>query len=921
MSKSLKQRILSALTSGALTASCLFGSTGGFSRIAGAADSLAYPLRPGSRDEMIESSTILDEQGGRDPAVLLAGINAEGPNGRSLLVAGDLEKTLDNYTQAYALGIASQFCVFLKDGMEVQESDAEGRIAVGGDVKVATPWGSYSFAKGDYAHQIPLSDLLNDHGYAHMIVGGNMTGGDAGGKANDGYYDTSYPFENAEHLPSSGDRRAWSFEKKDKILVLNHDEDDPIDDSCLVDEARAGEMDRGIDKTQTYVTKLFDFDEQFAMLRSRSEAINIAAQDSPLGDDAVDTSNGPAVFDAGLNGKVQDVVVFNISAEKWAEIQQKGEFQFVNIPKLLVPRKVVHADDNTCEVTYEYWNYAYIVINVSDPDGNTTAYSLPGSDVRTTINGVNISNTGGYMSNNNPGVTSILYNFSDAQSMKLSKNFQGTIFAPKASVRDGDSGRGHLSGALIAKDFVGKTEFGYRPYTGPASVLGVNMKYVVRALKTVTTGNEKIEGATFTLYRIENGNEVAVSTGVSDADGIALLNVPTEGEYVLRETRPAPGYALGDTAYHFTLAKDGEKQMVCFPQGEVQVAGDAIVMNLDQVAAREEVDKDSLTFDVLEDMGYLVIGNPAADSDVGKVLTQLGPNKDQKFGMSEDFTVPAGTKINSVTLWMTDPVTKNVKAKSPSISFMTSKNGDQYDLAGEKYRIGNPPASQHIIKITADVTVANDATGTISVTEEGSPIGAAVDQGSGTYTLFESAEPLPNYNAYNIYYKTDSEDITIDRVTFTTDLADAFEIESSQEFSKVTFEMDGTRPKNTDTSGAFFNYEFSNDDNLLRNIYKITMDVTVESGSGGQIGQGNRLSKEITESDPEFVLFDNSKEPSPDAYNYHYKVPADKIGEPGYDTDLNGWLSEPAHPVSIFSQGMSVSKVKATYTDGPDEGT
>ena len=360
MSKTLKQRILGGLTSGVMTLSYLLGGSSGFgARPAGALDDLVYPLRRGNVEDFIESSTFVDAQGGRDPAVLLGGSSLRGNDGELLLVPQDVAQTLQNFTDNYALGIASQFCVFLQNDMKVGNADAEGRVAAGGDAVIATGWKSYSFGKGDYGHQIPLSDLLEDHGYAHMIVGGDLRtlSGEAG-TANDGYYDMNYPFQDAGHLPNDGDLRAWSFEKKDKILVLNKEEGSPVNESCLEDDSGAGNRDRGIDKTQTYLTKLFDFDEQFALLRQRSRAISDNAQDSPLQDDAVTIEYGNAVFDAGMKGKVQDVVTFNISAAKWDEIRACGSWRYENIPRLQVPREVVHADDETCEVKKESWEYA-----------------------------------------------------------------------------------------------------------------------------------------------------------------------------------------------------------------------------------------------------------------------------------------------------------------------------------------------------------------------------------------------------------------------------------------------------------------------------------------------------------------------------------------------------------------------------------
>ena len=309
------------------------------------------------------------------------------------------------------------------------------------------------------------------------------------------------------------------------------------------------------------------------------------------------------------------------------------------------------------------------MVNVYDDTGAVTEYQVSNGNVTTTINGINISNTGGYMSNNHPGVTSLLYNFSQAKNLVLPLgNFQGTLFAPDADATDGtvlgqEGAKGHLSGALIAKSFEGNIEFGYRPYTGPASVLGLNMKYVVKVLKTDATGTELIPGATFTLYSIEGETEIPVATGISGEDGIAALKVPSEGTYVIRETVPAPGYSLGDTEYRFKLEKDpNSKTMIQFEQGIVTVAGDTRLLTLDDIIDFEQqvrsanLNKDDLTFDWLTANNYVVNGNPDADSEYGTDLSTL---RQERIIDWDNTTIkePEGVTVTSLTFWLSQPLT------------------------------------------------------------------------------------------------------------------------------------------------------------------------------------------------------------------------------------------------------------------------
>ena len=51
---------------------------------------------------------------------------------KSALRGATVAETLANANKTYVLGIASQFCIFLEDDFKSHDSDAEGRIAVGG---------------------------------------------------------------------------------------------------------------------------------------------------------------------------------------------------------------------------------------------------------------------------------------------------------------------------------------------------------------------------------------------------------------------------------------------------------------------------------------------------------------------------------------------------------------------------------------------------------------------------------------------------------------------------------------------------------------------------------------------------------------------------------------------------------------------
>lgn len=131
-----------------------------------------------------DSVRSLNGDGVSDPVTLLAGNGSE-------VKGATLEETIWNYRQTYALGVAADFCVFLKDYFWPTESDAEGRVAVGGNIYTDTPWDfNYTIGAGDYWWHTPLDELLvdangdaNREGAATVILGGYLYG-----TLNDTYY-------------------------------------------------------------------------------------------------------------------------------------------------------------------------------------------------------------------------------------------------------------------------------------------------------------------------------------------------------------------------------------------------------------------------------------------------------------------------------------------------------------------------------------------------------------------------------------------------------------------------------------------------------------------------------------------------------------------------------------------------------------
>ena len=63
---------------------------------------------------------------------------------------GSKAKTIKNAEKEYFLGIASQFAIFLENDLNVKAADAEGRVAVGGNITAVDAGYNYQMGSGDY---------------------------------------------------------------------------------------------------------------------------------------------------------------------------------------------------------------------------------------------------------------------------------------------------------------------------------------------------------------------------------------------------------------------------------------------------------------------------------------------------------------------------------------------------------------------------------------------------------------------------------------------------------------------------------------------------------------------------------------------------------------------------------------------------
>ncbi|MBR7039097.1 MAG: choice-of-anchor A family protein, partial [Oscillospiraceae bacterium] len=665
--KTKGKRVLSAVTSAFIAATYVLSAV---PPALNAADELVQPMEAWGTnvsDDVVNDASE-DGHGGRYPAVLLAGNNVLSPDGTQLVVKTDAATTLQNITDAYALGIASQFCVFINDDFKVTNADAEGRFAVGGNVNIATPdyggGSKYAIGKGDFITKKDLRELIDNNGFAHIIMGGKLVGG----KLEDTYYD------------ADGEKNTDTPGKNNKIVVINESNIDVarehLDKINAYSEGSAiGDRWRTISRTQVYPAKVFDFDEQFALLESRSIVLeDKAKKDGVRVTFATEEWHGDtydvAVFDAA--GKSGDTVYFYVDEADLDQFTDSTIMSFENIPNLATPR-TVYATDGTAVK----WETANIVVSIpATGDFKLKNSTKDAGAAFTRINGEFISKNPdqnkvefNYL-NNHEGCTSILYNIPHADTVHIVNNFQGTVFAPTSDVV-GDQD-GHLSGALVAQSFSGPTEFGFRPYAGGIEILGLESSYFVNVSKVDENG-AALEGATMTLYQAatdERGNVIkdengeptltAVASNVT-ADDLTKLSVPGVGVYCIKESQPPAGYSKTDTEYWFKVEEGPEARDVYYtvPVPDLVTANvyttDDLISDTDNSITADSTVQDYITAGYVPaertSVEYQFSFDLASPTDVSNLIWG-DPSSPPSFQMPKlEFTNSDGTKTFENVEW------------------------------------------------------------------------------------------------------------------------------------------------------------------------------------------------------------------------------------------------------------------------------
>lgn len=268
----------------------------------------------------------------------------------------------------YFLGVASQFSVFVEGDFKAEGSDCEGRLAAGGSANLGTSTPSYSVgAKLDEATTA-----------AQVVIGGNTL----------------------QHFEPNNITFVAPLNAEIEPVIMDY----MSNGSCKI-----------------YSGKLFDFAEQFALLRERSTYLKELSENTEL--EISEYYNQQWT----VKGDNKNLNVLNLSPEEYAI--------FTNEAK-------------------------YIELNVQIPEGSYLVINVPGTEIELPTTTVKVD----YTDDNSPEVfigenLPVLYNLADAVQFKYSGSIQGSTLAPNADA-SGDEG-GHVAGMTIAKSFDGGIEFGY----------------------------------------------------------------------------------------------------------------------------------------------------------------------------------------------------------------------------------------------------------------------------------------------------------------------------------------------------------------------------------------------------------------------------------------------------------------------------
>ena len=417
------------------------------------------------------------------------------------------------------LGLAQEFSLFTKENVVFTNADSEGRIAAGGSITATT---SYAYQAGTEINDIGLANIIAGKGIRNLEL--SYTNHNALGNQN--YNDN---MKRIAAIGSNATEMDWdSFNEENQKQIV--------------------------------VTDLIDFNEEFTWLQNKSNELSNL------------TSNGRTVYGYLYGGQYNrerhqakilrghsDVNVFNLTVGEFNRLCNYNEFaqgdKFANCNLILdipLDSKVIINVVGEGEVNFNNVQYninhaletmpisiftpaseEYIVNNPLENNssinniGSNYCYAYCENDfVRDENGNMKLFKVQSNSERKNTFYSdfykNIIYNFPNANSVKLGTNMHGTILAPNADV---SGNYGFLYGSLISKSFTGGTQF------------RTDRMYKIRIIK-VFNGVAPTEDAELRILD-EDGNVVIKWNPSSIVPKEILLK---EGIYTLEESRVPSNY-------------------------------------------------------------------------------------------------------------------------------------------------------------------------------------------------------------------------------------------------------------------------------------------------------------------------------------------------------------------------------------------
>ena len=566
-----------------------------------------------------------------------------------------LDQALAKAEDEYFLGLASDFCAFINEDFTAYDADAEGRMAVGGDLSFNNNW-NYQIGSGDYATVTPLTETdeysgeyNQRYGFAHVLCGGTLYRVNTISTGNKAY--------NQNHPD-------WHYKNGEYVDTVVYDPEHDMYKKLFVDTVSGskcwgpdGDQDGNQDYSNSFSSEYPGDDAgncNHDYLRSVNQLAQIYNSDTIKVKDIIQKVYEDIKKRSSLLSKIKGIaghvdgntVIFDgegaegntvyFTLDKWGEDYNGpniNRVEFRNIPE-----------------------NANIVVNVGGKNFNIFGMNGDNRIVKTFINGNEISQRDGDISTNNSQESGrILYNFYEATEGKIQCNFNGTVLSPKADVTTpaapGDHPcPGHLSGALIANSHWGYIEFGYRPYRGGSEILGLTSGYVVPVDKFIEgTDNKYLPGARFTIEKIEDGVTSTVGGWVS-GDSTKYAPLPFKVDF------------SGDTDYSAVKTYLDDQAESNGPQSKNNISHFSKKALVDALGggfkADEDDDAETTTVETEEttsaDTATIETETTAAETTAAEETTAITTAADETTSSETETTEVAETTVSEVT----EPVTE-----------------------------------------------------------------------------------------------------------------------------------------------------------------------------------------------------------------------------------------------------------------------